>query len=507
LDKFYGSETAFKEFIDACHEQGIAVIMDMVMNHAFGTSPHALMYWDGANNKPSVDNPWLNPDAKHPFNVGYDFNHESNATKDLVARVVRHWLTKYNLDGFRWDLSKGFTQTNNPNNVAAWGAYDASRVAIWKRIFDSTQTVSPGSYCILEHFADNAEERELANYGMMFWGNNNFKFNEATMGYLTNSDFSDLSAIRKGWNQHHLIGYMESHDEERLMYRNLRNGNQAAGYNTRDTLTALKRMGEAAAFWAMVPGPKMLWQFGELGFPFSINTCANGTVSDNCRLDNKVPVWGYYNDPFKRGLFDVYANLLRLRMNPSFISTFTQKEFTMDFSGAVKTLQINNDSLKIVVVGNFDLSAKTAPVNFPIAGTWYSYLTKTSINVTGTSASVTLQPGEYHVYLNKDLSNTLVTSIRNTTYNTLTGEFNLFPNPVKNGTKLTYELKRAGEVFIDIQDLTGTKISRVFSGLKSAGKHELVLPQSAINQLHGKKGPFLLTLRTSNEVKTIKFIL
>ncbi len=507
LDKFYGSETAFKEFIDACHEQGIAVIMDMVMNHAFGTSPHALMYWDGANNKPSVDNPWLNPDAKHPFNVGYDFNHESNATKDLVARVVRHWLTKYNLDGFRWDLSKGFTQTNNPNNVAAWGAYDASRVAIWKRIFDSTQAVSPGSYCILEHFADNAEERELANYGMMFWGNNNFKFNEATMGYLTNSDFSDLSAIRKGWNQHHLIGYMESHDEERLMYRNLRNGNQAAGYNTRDTLTALKRMGEAAAFWAMVPGPKMLWQFGELGFPFSINTCANGTVSDNCRLDNKVPVWGYYNDPFKRGLFDVYANLLRLRMNPSFISTFTQKEFTMDFSGAVKTLQINNDSLKIVVVGNFDLSAKTAPVNFPIAGTWYSYLTKTSINVTGTSASVTLQPGEYHVYLNKDLSNTLVTSIRNTNYNTLTGEFNLFPNPVKNGTKLTYELKRAGEVFIDIQDHTGTKISRVFSGLKSAGKHEIVLPQSAINQLNGKKGPFLLTLRTSNEVKTIKFIL
>jgi hypothetical protein len=194
-------------------------------------------------------------------------------------------------------------------------------------------------------------------------------------------------------------------------------------------------------------------------------------------------------------------------MNPSFISTFTQKEFTMDFSGAVKTLQINNDSLKIVVIGNFDLSAKTAPVNFPIAGTWYSYLTKTSINVTGTSASVTLQPGEYHVYLNKDLSNTLVTSIRNTNYNTLTGEFNLFPNPVKNGTKLTYELKRAGEVFIDIQDLTGTKISRVFSGLKSAGKHELVLPQSAINQLHGKKGPFLLTLRTSNEVKTIKFIL
>jgi hypothetical protein len=101
----------------------------------------------------------------------------------------------------------------------------------------------------------------------------------------------------------------------------------------------------------------------------------------------------------------------------------------------------------------------------------------------------------------------LVTAIRNTPPTTLTGEFYLYPNPVKNGTKLTYELKRAGEVFIDIQDLSGTKIARVFNGLKSAGKHELILPQSVISQLQGKKGTFLLSLRTSNELKTIKFIL
>lgn len=119
VDKFYGTENALKEFIDACHQQGIAVIMDIVMNHVFGSSPLAQMYWDGTTGKPSSQNPWLNPDAKHPFNVGYDMNHESQATKDLVARVIRHWLVNYKLDGFRWDLSKGFTQTNNPNNVQA----------------------------------------------------------------------------------------------------------------------------------------------------------------------------------------------------------------------------------------------------------------------------------------------------------------------------------------------------------------------------------------------------
>jgi pullulanase/glycogen debranching enzyme len=84
--------------------------------------------------KTSNNSPWFNPDARHPFNVGYDFNHESQATKDFVDRVVEHWLVKYKVDGFRWDLSKGFTQTNNPNNVGAWGNYDASRIAIWKHL-------------------------------------------------------------------------------------------------------------------------------------------------------------------------------------------------------------------------------------------------------------------------------------------------------------------------------------------------------------------------------------
>jgi len=178
----------------------------------------------------------------------------------------------------------------------------------------------------------------------------------------------------------------------------------------------------------------------------------------------------------------------------------------MDFAGTVKTLQINDDALKVVVVGNFDLSARTAAVNFPATGTWYSYLTRTSLNVTGASASITLQPGEYHVYLNKDLSNTLVTSIFAPANNMLSGEFNLYPNPVKTGSKLRYEIKKAGEVYIEIQDISGAKIGKVFSGLKSAGKHELILDQSVIQKLNGKSGPFLLSIRTANEQRTIKFI-
>jgi len=505
-DKFYGTETAIKDFIDACHQQGIAVIMDMVLNHAFGSSPHALMYWDGVNGKPASSNPWLNPDAKHPFNVGYDFNHESVATKTLVSRVVRHWLTQYKIDGFRWDLSKGFTQTNNPTNVAAWGNYDASRVAIWKRIYDSMQVVMPGSYCILEHFADNTEERELSNYGMLLWGNANYNFNQATMGYAQDSDFSGVSAQRRGWDKQHLVGYMESHDEERLMYKNIQFGNQSASYSTRDSVTALKRMGMATAFWAMIPGPKMLWQFGELGFPFSINTCTNGTVNNNCRLDNKNPVWGFYNDIFKRGLFDVYSNLIRLRTSAAYLTTFTSPNYTLDFSGTVKSMQINDDALKVVVVGNFDIAAKTATVNFPVNGTWYDYFNKTSVNITGGSSSLTLQPGQYHVYFNKDLSNTLITSISNPVFSELDGEAKIIPNPVTAGMKISYELPTSGLVQISLLSAEG-KTLRILSDEKQlSGKKNVIIPAEKLNSLSLQPGIYTVLIRTINSQKALKFL-
>ncbi len=496
VDKYYGTEQALKAFIDECHAQGMAVVLDMVMNHAFGSSPVAQMYWDSISNKPSTSNPWLNPDAKHPYNVGYDFNHESTATKNLLNRMIRHWLINYKLDGFRWDLSKGFTQTNNPNNVSAWGNYDASRIATWKRIYDTMQLVSNGSYCILEHFADNSEEKELADYGMMFWGNGNYNFNQATMGYSQDADFSGILHSKRNWQQPHLIGYMESHDEERLMYKNISFGNQSVNYSTRDSNTALQRMSQAAAFWSMMPGPKMMWQFGELGFPFSINTCGNGTVNSACRLDNKPPVWSYLNNPFKKSLFNKYANLLKLRTNPNFQNTFTSTPFTYDLSSPFKWLQINGDSLKVVVIGNFDIAARTSTINFPSTGTWYSYLNGTSINLNSTSSSMTLEPGEFHVYLNRNLSNTIITSVSQP-ISPQTDQLTIIPNPIHESTMIGYKLLDASQVDISVYDNQGRIVKEIMRGFKHAGQHQIPLPKSQLSSKILGNGIYYVVLKTN----------
>lgn len=392
-DKYYGPENTLKAFIDKCHQNGIAVIMDIVLNHSFGSSPMVQLYWNSATNTPARNNPWYDSVTTHPFNVGFQFNHDAAPTRYFVSRVVNHWLNDYKIDGFRFDLSKGFTQTVT-TDVNVWGHYDADRVAIWKQYYDTLQLKSPGSYCILEHFADNDEETVLSNYGMMLWGNENYNYNQATMGYSTDWDFSYGLASARGWANPYLVTYAESHDEERLMYKNIQYGNSLGSYNIKDTATALKREELAAAFLLTQPGPKMIWQFGELGYDYSINTCGDLTVNNNCRTDPKPIRWDYLQQTNRKKLHDVYSALIKLRFNPSFADEFLSNTSQQNFTGSFKWLTLN----KIVVVGNFDVVMQSGTVTFPSTGTWYDYLNGTTRVVSNVAQSFTLQPGEYHVF-------------------------------------------------------------------------------------------------------------
>jgi len=50
------------------------------------------------------------------------------------------------------------------------------------------------------------------------------------------------------------------------MYLNLTRGKADGGYNIKDFNTAIKRVKLTATFFLTIPGPKMLWQFQELGY-------------------------------------------------------------------------------------------------------------------------------------------------------------------------------------------------------------------------------------------------
>ncbi|WP_295677256.1 alpha-amylase family glycosyl hydrolase, partial [uncultured Mucilaginibacter sp.] len=397
-DKYYGTKNDLKALIDACHAKGIAVIQDIVLNHSFGSSPMVQMYWNGT--APTADNPWYNAVATHPYNVGFQFNHESVATKYFVKNVLKWWMQEYHIDGFRFDLAKGFTQFNSGSDVGLWGQYDASRVAIWKDYNSYMMSIDPKFYVILEDFASNQEENELANVGMMTWGNMSTNGEQALMSYNDSGGSWDLTGLFYNsysfTNPFALVSYFESHDEERLQFKNGAYGNVNGSYSIKDLATGLKRDEMGAVFMFSSPGPKMLWQFGERGYDVSINDAGTGG-----RLGDKPAHWEYMADPNRHHLYQVYSRMIRMKVKNQ---VFTTTTFTYNLAGSVKFIQLLDPTNNVEVVGNFDVVAEPVALSFPSTGTWYDNFSGTSINVTSLPFNMTLAPGEYHVYSNTPLT-------------------------------------------------------------------------------------------------------
>lgn len=223
FDKAYGTREMYKRFIDECHARGIAVIIDVVYNHTTGSHPWAKLYWNGSDNV-SANNPWYNVVTPHGFGVYQDLNHANEMVKEHINRSLVYMLDEYHVDGFRFDLTKGFT-----NNSGKDSAYDQSRVDYLKGYYNTIKQANSNAVVILEHFVDD-ENYELGNAGMKVWRNMNNAYCQSAMGYSSDSDFGGLADITYEWAAFGTyVGFMESHDEERMGYKQSAFGNISGG--------------------------------------------------------------------------------------------------------------------------------------------------------------------------------------------------------------------------------------------------------------------------------------
>ncbi len=442
-DKYYGTKNKLKELIDVCHKNGIAVILDVVFNHSMGQSPLVQLYFDRKTGKVTPDNPWYNVSSPNTaYSWGYDFNHESPDTRRFVDRALAFWLKEYHIDGYRFDFAKGFTNTAGDGT-----AYDASRISILKQYADTIWKTSPGAYVILEYFVDNSEEKVMSDYGTMTWGNLNYAYSQSSMGYSDGSDFSWISYKNRGFNNASVVGYMESHDEERLMYKNLTWGNASGGYSVKDLTTALNRIKEVSVFFLTVPGPKMLWQFEELGYDYSIDYCEDGSINTDCRTHPKPVRWDYYTKQRRRNLYNFWSNLIHLRNK---LGVFSTNDFSMNTSGIVKQIILRGNDTDVVIIGNFDVVEHSASPAFPHSGTWYDYFSGTQINAS--KATIELKPGEYRMYFDVDMGH--YTGIRNKC-DKIGDDVMVFPNPTNNF--LIFDNLNVGDRVV-VSDILGKEV-------------------------------------------------
>jgi glycosidase len=452
-DKYYGPAKNLKAFIDSCHGRGIAVIMDLVLNHSYGQSPLVQMYFDpsaGDYGQPNALNPWYNEVSPNStYSWGFDFDHESPATKEFVDSVTAHWLSEYKIDGFRFDFTKGFT--NTPGD--GWG-YDASRIAILERMADEIWNENTDAYVILEHLTDNSEEKVLEDYGMLLWGNMNHEYAEAAMGY--SSDLSGALYTDRGWKNPHLISYMESHDEERLMFKTRQYGDESESndYDIKDIKIGMRRMELVANFFFTLPGPKMMWQFGELGYDFSIDY--------ECRVCNKPIRWDYYEDTRRKRIYNVYSKLLKLR---KMYDVFHTQDFDLTQQGDLKVVTLNGASEQVVVVGNFGVDALEQDITFPSTGTWFELYGTPALNLEETTVTLKLAPGEYRLYSTIDMGTLNLPTDVSTLYPS--SKLQVYPNPVKDNVRITGDFEKGASVQVNVHNVAGQQIANeyyTFSG-------------------------------------------
>ena len=384
LDKAYGTPEQLKTFIDECHKRGIAVILDMVFNHATGLNPMNKLYPYGTDLK---NNPWFNVTAPHTDNVYEDWNHDFPPAHAMFTRAMQYWLQEYKVDGYRLDLSHGICgeKYNAVENLKDY--YEKG-----------VKAVSDDAYMILEHWGKsmNSDRPKLVNAGMLCWQNTCNAFEQTAMGWLKNGDsFAEA-------NQDGYISYPESHDEERVFFKAKRWGD---GDMKTDEATRVGRVPLNMAFATLLNGSHMFYHFAELGY-------------DNSKYQNAAGKWGTDND------YGIKAEVqeevkMQVKMRPENAGWFRKGSVRMDayqktaqaiqlrtrlmpevFEGnptavqigsgqKVRTIQWGNN---VFVAGNF--SATTAQTITLPSGTWYDYY----LNGTMASGTITLQPGELKIY-------------------------------------------------------------------------------------------------------------
>ena len=478
LDKFYGTPEKFKQLVDVCHQNGIAVILDIAFNHAFGRNPMVRMWMNDSDGdgwgSPSSENPYFNTVAKHSYSVGEDFNHASTFTRDYVKQTIKHWITEYKIDGFRWDLTKGFTQNCTASDQTCTNNRQQDRIDILKEYADYSWSLDNDHYVIFEHLGGDIEEREWANYrlsegkGIMMWGELFTQYKELALGFSGQS-ISRMSHTSRGFTGKRLLGYPESHDKDRVMYEAITYGNTSGTLPVRNNLTnALNRMGAIGATSILVPGPKMIWHFGELGNSQSIYTCFDGSVNDesatiagDCKLDKKQQVqWtgNWLADARRTSILSDWSKMIKLKTSePVFVGDHTMSTDGSNFKQRIHIFDNNlaSNQLKyVVVLANFDTSNTTINPNFPTTGytypmTWYDLMdNNTPVSITSATALMTVNAGKFRIFGNQP------STLSSEDFNAFKTEISIYPNPVKNSFALNQTVNG-----IEIYTITGQLVA------------------------------------------------
>ena len=399
-DKNYGSPTDYKDFIEECHKQGIAVILDIVFNQSDGLHPWYQMY-------PIDSNPFYNKTAPHGYSVLNDWNQDNELVQQQWTDAIKYWMEKYNVDGFRFDLVKGLGDNNSYKNGT--DGFNQSRVDRMKRLHDVIKSVKPNGIHINENLAGAQEEKLMGEDGEIQWANINDASCQYAMGWDDGNNnlfrFLSTSDGSRPWGS--TISYAESHDEQRMAYKSITWGQDIV---KNDDVVRFRRLGALAVQMLLTPGPKMVWMFGELGDSQNAKDANGGN-----NTSPKIVDWNWLDDPQRHYLMETYGAMIRLRMeNPELFTVDTKLTRTGMGSKytTARVLSLSAGDKEIVAMINPNVSGSdivisaTSTVMTPSNGSvyWSSYGFEPVLEGEGNKLTCSVPANGWVVFVTENLS-------------------------------------------------------------------------------------------------------
>lgn len=403
-DKAYGTPDDYRLLIDELHKRGIAVILDIVFNQSDGLHPWYMMY-------DIASNPFYNGSAPHAYSVLNDWNQDNPIVQQQWHDALAYWLKEYKVDGFRFDLVKGLgnnssygatynASTNTWTNVTdgKTNAYNATRVARMKELHDAMRAVKPDAYFINENLAGAKEENEMAEDSEINWANINEASCQFAMGFNSNASLNRFYAPLDSRTWGSTVSYAESHDEERMAYKQAKYG--ATGIKGNIPVST-RRLGSVAAQMLLAPGAHMIWQFQEFGADQTTKKSDGGN-----NTDPKKVVWSYLDNADRAGLKQSYAELCHIRKdNPEMFAEDVNT--TINFNDwNYRTLALTKGDKAIYLFVNPSTSSQAnVPSPVDLSDSKYKLLSA-SYNTTPqpTTGAVRIPAGAYAVYGTQDIA-------------------------------------------------------------------------------------------------------
>ncbi len=151
VENAYGGRRGLLDFVKACHEKGIAVILDVVYNHFFVETD--LWQFDGWHENDRGGIYFYNDErGETPWGGRPDYGRKE--VRQYILDNVTMWLTEFNIDGLRLDSTIFMRTTNGDNDDPEQSIPDAW--SLLAEINELAHNINPATLMIAEDNSSNA---------------------------------------------------------------------------------------------------------------------------------------------------------------------------------------------------------------------------------------------------------------------------------------------------------------------------------------------------------------